>query len=334
MRRKTRPTTVPVVMASMARPFAEVMIQRGRDPSALLTRFGIRLDDLSADDIFISAQDWYDFVQAVSDELAEPYLGFWVGHEAVPGTLPNMRLVDLASSTCGDVLNALVIDANRITTLASYTMSNNGQLARLESARVFEPTKKPSQMDGFFTGFMLRMLREFTAGAWNPRALRIAVCDRDAIPPDALPRRSLVKGNLKGATFTFPARWLLMRLEGDSRHASIGVDRLNKDFAERLRYILRARLADPGMSIKIVARLTSHSVGQLQNKLLVVGTTYSHEINSMRMAKARELLASSTLSISSVGEAVGYPDPPSFSRAFKTWAGISPREFRTRAKEQ
>ena len=329
-----RPATIPVVMSSMARPFARAMLRAGHNPSVLLTHFGIPSGNSIADDVLISAQGWYDFVQAASDELADPYLGFRTGHEAALGTLPNMKLVDFTSATLGEVLTALVIDASRITTLANYSLSNDGRLARLVSARSFEPAKMPSHMDGFFAGFMLRMLQEYTADTRNPQLLRITVCDPDAIPPDALSRRSVVKGKMDGASFTFPAQWLLARTGGNSRQAGIGADKLNDDFTERLRDILRAHIADPDMTIKKASHLASHSVGKLQSRLSLVGTTYSQELNSIRTTRARELLTSDTLRISSIGVAVGYPDAPSFSRAFERWTGISPREFRKRAKEQ
>lgn len=318
----------------MSLPFAEAMVRRGRSPSELLTRFGIPSDNLRADDVFISAQGWYDFVQAASDELGDPYFGFRAGYEAVPQALPNIRPVDFTSATFGEVLTALVIDASRITTLANYSLSNDCRQARLVSARSFEPAKIPSQMDGFFVGFMLRMLREFTGDTWNPRLLRITVCDPDAIPPDLVSRRSIIKGGLEGAAFTFPAQWLLMCTGGVPRQAGTGTDKLNDDFIERLRDILRAHIADPGMTIKKASHLASHSVGKLQSRLSLVGTTYSRELSSMRATSARELLATTTQSISSIGEAVGYPDAPSFSRAFARWTGVSPREFRQRSKER
>lgn len=49
-----------------------------------------------------------------------------------------------------------------------------------------------------------------------------------------------------------------------------------------------------------------------------------------RMIKATELLKLTKLSISDIGNAVGYPNQLHFSRAFKNIYGISPREWRNK----
>jgi AraC-like DNA-binding protein len=42
------------------------------------------------------------------------------------------------------------------------------------------------------------------------------------------------------------------------------------------------------------------------------------------------MLADPDLEIRRIGEALGYGDPANFTRAFKTWTGLSPREWRKR----
>lgn len=50
-------------------------------------------------------------------------------------------------------------------------------------------------------------------------------------------------------------------------------------------------------------------------------------IVSAKMERAKELLADGRLSIRGVAESVGYPDQLEFSRAFKRYAGISPKKW-------
>lgn len=61
-----------------------------------------------------------------------------------------------------------------------------------------------------------------------------------------------------------------------------------------------------------------------------VGSSPQQFLLNYRMAKAAELLKLTTLSISDIGNAVGYPNQLHFSRAFKNVYGISPREWRNR----
>ena len=60
-----------------------------------------------------------------------------------------------------------------------------------------------------------------------------------------------------------------------------------------------------------------------------VGKSPQEFLLSYRMTKAAELLKLTRLSISDVGNAVGYPNQLHFSRAFKNTYGVSPREWRS-----
>ena len=51
-------------------------------------------------------------------------------------------------------------------------------------------------------------------------------------------------------------------------------------------------------------------------------------LTRVRMSRARDLLSSSTLSVSEIAAAVGYDNPLYFSRVFKNQTGLSPSAFR------
>lgn len=63
-----------------------------------------------------------------------------------------------------------------------------------------------------------------------------------------------------------------------------------------------------------------------------VGKSPQQFLLSYRMAKAAELLKLTDLSISDIGNAVGYPNQLHFSRAYKNVYGVSPREWRNKKR--
>jgi transcriptional regulator GlxA family with amidase domain len=48
---------------------------------------------------------------------------------------------------------------------------------------------------------------------------------------------------------------------------------------------------------------------------------------ALRLARARELLATTAMNVGAVARATGFADPLYFSRAFRRRFGISPREM-------
>lgn len=60
----------------------------------------------------------------------------------------------------------------------------------------------------------------------------------------------------------------------------------------------------------------------------IIGYNFSDYVNIIRIGKAKELLADSSISIKEICYSVGYSDPNYFSKVFKKYEGQSPTEFR------
>jgi AraC-like DNA-binding protein len=51
-------------------------------------------------------------------------------------------------------------------------------------------------------------------------------------------------------------------------------------------------------------------------------------VNELRMTEIKNLLCDTAFSISEIAEKIGYDNPGYFSRAFRKYTGMSPREYR------
>ena len=71
----------------------------------------------------------------------------------------------------------------------------------------------------------------------------------------------------------------------------------------------------------------SHFCHQVKALLGVAPKTYVRE---RRIARARELLRSTPMSIEEIATALGYDEPTSFFRAFKRTTGQTPGAYRQR----
>jgi AraC-like DNA-binding protein len=66
----------------------------------------------------------------------------------------------------------------------------------------------------------------------------------------------------------------------------------------------------------------------LMRKLKDEGSTYQQIKDLLRRDRAIYFLTTQSLSVSEIAEKIGYSDPAVFARAFKSWTGLSPREYR------
>ncbi len=68
----------------------------------------------------------------------------------------------------------------------------------------------------------------------------------------------------------------------------------------------------------------------LQRRLAEEGTTFNSVVDEVRHHSAKLRLADGALTLAEVGYLVGFEEQSSFTRAFKRWTGVSPREYRRR----
>ena len=77
-----------------------------------------------------------------------------------------------------------------------------------------------------------------------------------------------------------------------------------------------------------IASLLNMSVSTFHEKLKKEGTNYQQLLTQTRQELAEQYISQSELSLSEVAYLLGFTDSSSFSRAFKHWSGVSPREYR------
>lgn len=80
--------------------------------------------------------------------------------------------------------------------------------------------------------------------------------------------------------------------------------------------------------LETVARRCCMSARSLKRKLAEQGVTFSELVAELRHDEAVLLLAEGRLSIEQIAERLGYRDPANFTRAFKSWTGATPRQYR------
>lgn len=87
-------------------------------------------------------------------------------------------------------------------------------------------------------------------------------------------------------------------------------------------------------SLSTAANELGYSERGLRRHLERAGSTYRKLVDEVRQRQAREMLASSALSIQAIAHELGYDAPSNFARSFKRWTGQSPKAFRDEFRKQ
>jgi len=88
------------------------------------------------------------------------------------------------------------------------------------------------------------------------------------------------------------------------------------------------RLGEPDLQIHDIAADTFASRRQIQRVMEEHRTTVRAELARLRMERAAELLAATTLPVREVASRVGYRQPAQFAKAFRLRHGSAPSTYR------
>lgn len=97
---------------------------------------------------------------------------------------------------------------------------------------------------------------------------------------------------------------------------------------EAARLAITRRLDGGRPSLCAVAHELNLSVRTLQRRLAAAGWTYNDLVDDVRFAVARQHMARPDAPLKAVAAELGFSEQASFTRAFRRWIGLTPREYR------
>jgi AraC-like DNA-binding protein len=100
------------------------------------------------------------------------------------------------------------------------------------------------------------------------------------------------------------------------------------DVVNRVRRHIIEDLASGSLSKQAVADRMHMSARNLQLKLAAENTTFQDTLDSTRKNLATGYMQQSHLSITEIAYLLGFSDASNFTRAFRRWFGLSPRDYR------
>lgn len=146
----------------------------------------------------------------------------------------------------------------------------------------------------------------------------------------------------EATTISFDARWLdtpLPNADGALRRMlQEQIDLIEEEeagrFGEQVRRLLRTALLTRTGSVEDVADLLGVTRRTLTRRLEAEGTSFRQLSDEIQFEIARQLLENTTMSMTEIALALKYSETSAFSRAFRHWAGMAPRDWRARHLER
>ena len=122
------------------------------------------------------------------------------------------------------------------------------------------------------------------------------------------------------------AMWNFFKAELKQRLSDLETETTTK---QRVKSTLLEMLPSGHSTIEEAANRLAMSKRTLQRQLSQESSSYKEVLNSTRQALAQHYLARSVISPPEISFLLGYQDSNSFLRAFKSWTGATPGEYRS-----
>ncbi len=188
----------------------------------------------------------------------------------------------------------------------------------------------------------IRILRELCGPSWKPLRVQFSHGPPENREPYERLFKSTVGFDADVSGIVLASSWLQHPIEGADaalyRVIAAGVQEAEAagslGFAERVQSVLHQMVLSGAATGDAVAHLFGIHERTLRRRLQKEGRNLQTLINEARFELARQLLENTGLHIADIATALQYSDPNAFSRAFSTWAHMSPTRWRAEASFQ
>jgi AraC-like DNA-binding protein len=331
------PSALPIGYVSL---LAAIVSERGHDPALLFRGTAIRSDQLDAVDARIDAQDARLVADNAFELTGDDALALEYGLRSKPTMHGFMGYAAMCCATLRDAVELMLRFLPLRQRDLAMTLSASENDAAID---VTETRELGALRRVYLLGALASLVGVVGVGAGERRRSSELWFDFPEPRSFARYRERLPRVRFEAPSnqIRFPASYLEQRLAmADAVAAKQGLAQCEREAAlqavEPVDLVPRVRAAlalgsDGYPDLATVASRVGMSSRTLKRRLLEQGTTFTQLLDHARRRDAVRLLEDPRLDVARIAEALGYGDPPSFTRAFRRWTGDTPTSLRRRA---
>jgi len=337
MLRGMRASAAPSVISSWTKVIIDALDALGIDPVPVLADGGFSVEAFRDPNARMPAIATARLWRSASQQANDPAFGLFASRFVQPTTFHALGVAIYASTTLREALQRLLHYSHLVSDAADLELELSRGSGRLKFVIRAGEVPSAEALDAIMS-LIVRTCRTLTSSAFS----LLSVEQRRPRPADPLPYerffRCPVHFDQNMDAISFDLETLDLRLAGANpelaRHNDDLVRRYLAEMREgtvvdRVRRTLTEHLAGDASPVKI-ASLLGMSSRSLQRRLQEQGTSYAQVLRDTRRELAVSYLCEQHCSITEIAFLLGFEDASAFARAFRSWTGVSPSEFRAR----
>jgi AraC-like DNA-binding protein len=327
------------VLSAAANGLDSFIVQHGGDLDQVFGRAGINPEQLLHPTLSLPLPNYCKVLEEAARQTGCDNFGLRYGQQFQPQALGLLGYIGLCSATLEDAL---------INFAAAFPFHQHSTLIQLVDQgecysfdyQVRHGAISERRQDAELTmGMALNLVRHVLGPDWAPRAVAFEhgkpqdwhehseVFHADVLFGQGCNSLLIPKSELVGKAMPGSDPILLMLIKdairqlGDSGHEVSLLDQARQTINSIL------HLGEPALDH--LAQTLGLSEWALQRKLREYGLSFTQLVDQIRQETAMKHLKQQNLSVTQLASLLGYSETSAFSRAFKRWFGLSPKQWRS-----
>ena len=337
---------VALLKSEQAFPFIDYMKSAGMPVAKYLKQARLPVSLLNHESGMIVERQLWELLEIVSEQEAMHDFGLRVGleidvHQQLNGMMPRL----MAQPTLLGVVQAFCQVVHEESSDATFWLTSSDNQDTHWFCRGGVPGINVGERDAelYTMTFMIKLIRLITGPAWWPDTIRLKTNDEHGLHSSHLLRVNHLEFGQVATAIEIPSFALNPHFFENLKETRASATQSTKTvcqpilantISESLQEMLSLYLATGEIDLQHAADLLGVSPRTLQRQLTRESTNYAKLVDVIRFNSAIPLLKDQGIKLVDIAYDLGYSDPAHFTRAFRRWAGMTPREFRRASQSQ
>jgi len=327
--------TIPLAKASLGLPFIQFLEQIGAPAERYLEQVHLQIDAFYNLNTLVPLHQGCAFLELAAQKAGLEELAVLVGQQTEVSQLEPVWPLLHQSLTLYDLLHKILQFRRTWNSGAKVWLIEAGAHQWLHHQYLLPQQFQTDQANYYAISNYLSAIRLVAGAQWQPDQLYIRSKKSKAISEVDSLSDTPIQFNQSSNAICFSKALLSKPLTLPS--TTFASDDLAESllstvpaygFKESLGQLIQSLLPQKYPSLAIAAEAAGVSIRTLQRRLEEHQLNYSQFVEQIRFDQAVILLRDPSNQLIDIAFELGYTDAANFTRAFKRWTGVSPREFR------
>lgn len=332
------PRTPATILASAATGVINLIERNSGDPDSILGNAGIRPGDLDSPYNELILARFCSLFEEAARQTGNDNFGLHFGQYFKPQQLGAIGYAAISSPTLASALQNMEAYFPAHQEFSSFDLIEDNDILWL-SYRIYDPRIQQRRQDAELSmGMFLNCFRHALGPNWAPLEVRFEHEAPDGAGEHEKVFDAPVYFARRTNSFAFRRHQLDARMPTQDPYLFSIIEPflrsrfdLRQDpeaFAATVRNQIKLHLGETVPTITEMANIFGMSDQSFHQELRSQGVTFRELVSAARKELALHYLNDSELPLTEIASRLGYSELSAFSRAFRSWTGMSPQRYR------